>query len=127
MKKYLLIPVLMLIIHTAKTQILISLLLGDKLNSDKIEFGLDGGWNWSTIKNLENTKSLGTFNLGFYFDFKLKNPSWMINTGVIVKSSMGADDLPVYATGNTNIDSAAATCPRNNGARSRKPDRRGRP
>ncbi len=106
MKKYLLVPGFLFWGLASHSQVLISILLGDKLNSGKIEFGLEGGYNWSTIKNLEGAKSLGTFNLGFYFDFKLKHPSWMLNTGVIVKSAMGANELPVYPLGNSDLDSA---------------------
>ena len=90
----------------SNSQVLISILLGDKLNTGKIEFGLSGGANWSTIKNLDGAKSLPGFNLGFYFDFKLKNPSWMVNTGVIVKSPMGANDLPLYSLNDAHLDSA---------------------
>jgi hypothetical protein len=97
---------LLLFANAARTQVLISILLGDKLNSGKIEFGLDGGANWSTIKNLDGAKNLTGFNLGFYFDFKLKNPCWMLNTGVIVKSNMGADELPVYSLGDPDLDNA---------------------
>ena len=106
MKKIIFFVGIILSFHTGNTQVLISILLGDKLNTGKIEFGLDGGANWSTIKNLDGAKSLTSFNLGFYFDFKLKNPSWMLNTGVIVKSNMGADELPVYSLGNPNLDNA---------------------
>ena len=77
---------------SAHSQVLISLLLGDKLNSDKIEFGLDSGLNWSKIGNLDSNSSYRTFNLGFYFDI-LVDDKWSINTGVLVKSSLGADDL----------------------------------
>ncbi len=77
MRKYFFIAGLLLFGNAAKTQVLISILLGDKLNTGKIEFGLEGGANWSTMKNLDQAKSLSTFNLGFYFDIKLKNPSWM--------------------------------------------------
>lgn len=105
MKKSLaLITMFLLIGNMAKSQILISLLLGDKLNSDKLEFGLDGGASWSNIHGL-NAKSLMALNLGFYFDIKFKNPSWMFNTGVMVKSSMGANDLAIYSTGNQYLDS----------------------
>ena len=106
MKKIILITGFIFCIHTGHSQVLISILLGDKLNTGKIEFGLDGGANWSTIKNLDGAKSLTSFNLGFYFDFKLKDPSWMLNTGVIVKSTMGADELPVYSLGNPDLDNA---------------------
>src|SRR5436189_3054432 len=106
MKKNFLIIGLLLFANAARTQVLISILLGDKLNTGKIEFGLEGGGNWSTIKNLDGAKNLSGFNLGFYFDFKLKDSSWMINTGVIVKSTMGADNLPVYSLGNADLDNS---------------------
>ena len=106
MKKYILIPGFLFCGLVSNSQVIISLLLGDKLNTGKIEFGLEGGANWSTIKNLEGAKNLTSFNLGFYFDFKLKHPSWMLNTGVIVKSTMGADELPVYSLGSPDLDNA---------------------
>src|SRR6187397_2495915 len=106
MRKNFLIIVLLLFANAARSQVLISILLGDKLNSGKIEFGLEGGANWSTIKNLDGAKNLTSFNLGFYFDFKLKDTSWMLNTGVIVKSTMGADKLPVYSLGDPSLDNS---------------------
>lgn len=87
------------------SQVLISILLGDKLNSGKLEFGLDGGVNYS---QLDQSKANGTFNLGFYFDFKLKNPNLMFHTGVIVKSTMGAKDLPTYLLNDPELDAAFA-------------------
>jgi hypothetical protein len=75
-----------------QSQVLIALLLGDKLNTGKIEFGLDGGYNFSSISDLETNNWNNSFNLGFYFDFKLKD-QWLFNTGVLVKSSLGAGNL----------------------------------
>jgi hypothetical protein len=108
MKKVLLAFFLSFIVYSGQSQVIISLIFGDKLNSDKIEFGLDGGINWSDLQGLANSKNRTGFNLGFYFDFKLKNPSWMVNTGVIVKSPLGADDLPVYSLNDRALDSAFA-------------------
>lgn len=89
----------------AYSQVLISLLFGDKLNSPNIEFGLDGGVNFGSIANLENSKMLPMFNLGFYFDIKLKN-QLMLHTGVIVKSTQGADQLDIYSLDNPTLDTA---------------------
>lgn len=108
MKKCLLLAALMSLAVVGNSQVLISILLGDKLNSGKMEFGLDGGLNWSSIHGLPEAKSLTGFNLGFYFDIKLKNPAWMLNTGVIVKSPLGADDLPVYSLNDIHLDSVFA-------------------
>jgi len=92
--------------YTAHSQVLISLLLGDKLNSDKLKFGLDGGANWSNITGLDPSNYKPHFNLGFYFDFRLKeNTRWYLHTGVLVKSTMGAQKLNPYLTGNAEIDS----------------------
>jgi hypothetical protein len=106
MKKILIVATILLAIQSMNSQVLISLVFGDKLNSPKIEFGLEGGANFSTISNLEGAKNRTDFNLGFYFDFMLKNPSWTVNTGVIVKSSMGADGLSVYSLNDEQLDNA---------------------
>lgn len=104
MKNYILIAfVFLLSANRAESQVLISLLFGDDLNTGKIEFGLDGGWTLSDQSGLADSKMLSSFNLGFYFDFKLKN-SWMLHTGVLVKSSMGADEIPVYSLNNPELD-----------------------
>jgi len=75
-----------------QSQVLISLLLGDKLNSDKIEFGLDMGYNYSKMSGFKSGTPLSTFNIGFYFDFKLKDQLYL-NTGVLVKSNVGLSNL----------------------------------
>ena len=106
MKKVLFVITLLFCMQSVNSQVLISLVFGDKLNSPKIEFGLEGGANFSTISNLESAKNRTDFNLGFYFDFMLKNPAWAINTGVIVKSSLGANGLPVYSLNNVELDNA---------------------
>lgn len=107
MKKTLLLLIIVLCTPAARSQVLISLVFGDKLNSEYLEFGLDGGVNFSSISNLDGSKSNLGFNLGFYFDIGSKKyPSWYINTGVIVKSPMGADNLDVYSLGNEALDNA---------------------
>jgi hypothetical protein len=108
MKNLIVIAALLMTFHSGQSQIIISLLLGDKLNTGKIEFGLDGGLTLSDIQGLDGAKSLRGFNLGFYFDIKLKNPAWMINTGVLVKSPMGAEDLPVYSLNDPDLDNVFA-------------------
>lgn len=108
MKNFFLIFLLLIIAQSAQSQILISLLFGDKLNSPRIEFGLEGGVNFSSISNLEGADSRTNFNLGFYFDYKLHNPSWMLSTGVIVKSTMGANGLALYPLNDANLDASFA-------------------
>ncbi|OYT15831.1 MAG: hypothetical protein B7C24_10925 [Bacteroidetes bacterium 4572_77] len=92
MKKYLLLFLMLTIGVTAQSQVLITLLLGDKLNSPNLEFGLEGGINWTTISGLESKEYASKWNLGFYFDIRIKN-QWSLYTGVLVKSNMGVDKL----------------------------------
>lgn len=92
MKKYLLVIVLLVAGMAAQSQILITLLLGDKLNSEGLEFGLEGGLNWTNISGMETSDYARKWNLGFYFDIRLKN-QWSIYTGVLVKSNFGVDNL----------------------------------
>jgi hypothetical protein len=96
---------MLVLIHTgACGQILISILLGDKLNSEKLEFGLAGGLCMSDLDGLPSSSMRTSLNLGFYFDIRHKNPSWMLHTGVMVKSAMGAQDIPVYSLDNPDLD-----------------------
>ncbi|MDL5048725.1 porin family protein [Oscillatoria amoena NRMC-F 0135] len=106
--KYPLLLLFILLNLSARSQVLISLLLGDKLNTGQIEFGLDGGANFSDIRGLDQGSMKAAFNIGFYFDIRTKNPSWFFHTGVLVKSSMGTSGLPVYSLGDPDLDNAFA-------------------
>lgn len=99
---------LTLIHATCTAQVIMSLLLGDKINSDKLEFGLDGGLTLSNVDGLNPSSLRTSWNLGFYFDLKMKNPSWMFHTGVLVKSTLGAKDLALYSLNNPDLDNAFA-------------------
>ncbi len=92
MRKYFIILALFFFTSSAQSQVLISLLFGDKLNSEGLEFGLEGGFNWSSVSSLEAGDRLSTFNLGFYFDIRLTDP-WYLYTGVLVRSRLGVDGL----------------------------------
>ena len=92
MKKILLVFFTLFIGAQSHSQVLISLLLGDKLNSPNLEFGLEGGINWTNISGMETNNFARKWNLGFYFDIRLKN-QWFIYTGTLVKANMGVDKL----------------------------------
>ena len=106
MLKQVIVFLLLCFTYTLQSQVLISILLGDKLNSGQIEFGLDGGLSLSTLHGIPGVKTDPDYNLGFYFDFKMKDTTWFFNTGVRVKSTMGAKGLPVYTTGDPALDSS---------------------
>jgi hypothetical protein len=107
MKKLFLVVVLLVPLSQARSQVLISLLFGEYLNTGKVEFGLDGGVNFASMGGIDHPKTNSLFNLGFYFDIKLfeHDPAWMLHTGVIVKSTMGTKNAPVYSVGDAFVDS----------------------
>ena len=94
----------LLFLSGLQSQILISLLLGDKLNSDNLEFGLEGGFNRSWMSGIDEAKGDGHFHLGFYFDIRIKN-DWFLNTGVRVKSNSGATKINPYSLDDPDLDS----------------------
>ena len=91
-KKLLLLFSFVFLGFTSQSQVLISIILGDKLNSPDLEFGVDGGLSLTSITGLESHSMAPSLHLGFYFDFRIKN-QWWLNTGVLVKSSQGANKL----------------------------------
>lgn len=80
--------------YQANSQVLISLLFGDKLNSPNVEFGLDGGINFARMSGFESYNMYRKYNLGFYFTLRLKQSQhWFLRTGVMVKSDRGTNKL----------------------------------
>jgi len=102
MRNYLVALLVLFSIH-AKSQVLITLLLGDKLNSDRIEFGLEGGINWAKIDGFETSSFARKWNLGFYFNIKTRE-NWSVYTGVLVKSNLGVKNLTTGDLGTLGID-----------------------
>ncbi len=98
-----------LVSFSAQAQLLIVAIFGDQLNSGKIEFGLDGGYNRSWYLARDDSKGLNNFNLGFFFHVKMnENSTGFISTGVHVKSNVGASGMPTYAIGDPNFDDVYA-------------------
>jgi hypothetical protein len=95
--------IMVLFTTTVNAQVLISLLFGEALNTDKIEFGLAGGMSRSYLNDIEGSKGLNSFDLGFYFHIRLMEQSFF-STGVHVKSTLGATDMPTYPIGEADFD-----------------------
>lgn len=94
---------------SSQAQVLIVAIFGDDLNSGKIEFGLDGGYNRSWYLNKEGAEDLNNFNLGFFFHIKMTdNNTGFISTGVHVKSNVGASGMPTYSIGDPEFDAVYA-------------------
>lgn len=92
MKHKFLLIIFLLVTVSMQSQVLIALLLGKSLNTGKIEFGLDGGISYSNLGGMDSKDYYRKWNLGFFFDIKMKD-QWYLNTGVLVKSELGLDNL----------------------------------
>jgi hypothetical protein len=97
------ISVFVLLPATMNAQVLITILLGDALNTDKIEFGLVGGFNRSNIRTISDANAMNNFDLGFYFHILMKGNSYL-STGVLVKTNVGATGMNTYPLGDANFD-----------------------
>src|SRR6478736_3345798 len=106
MKKVLFSILLLIICKAATAQVLIALLFGDKLNTDKLEFGLFGGPTFSNITNMD-AKAKSGFNLGLYFNVKISD-NFFLHPEAIAKEALGAKDIPPYLTGIPEIDESFA-------------------
>ena len=95
---------LLLAPFVVNSQVLISLLFGNELNTDKIEFGLAGGMSQSYLNDIQGSKGLNNLDLGFYFHIRLMKNSFL-STGLHIKSTVGATGMPTYPIGNADFDS----------------------
>ena len=94
MTRILLLAVVLLAAPCGHAQVLVALLLGDKLNSGNIEFGLSTGLNVSQIDGLEGGEPSKAGYLGMYFDIKLSD-RWYLHPEVSPKCVLGhANFLP---------------------------------
>ena len=90
MKKIILLSLLtILLIPTARSQVLIAILFGDKLNTPNIEFGLNAGGNFTTLTNYPEAKYKTGLNLGLYFNFKLSD-HFYLHPEMLFMNQMGS-------------------------------------
>ncbi|MBL7940100.1 MAG: PorT family protein [Flavobacteriales bacterium] len=101
--RWVLLLLLVAVSPKAHTQVLIALILGDDLNSGKIEFGLTTGLNASTLDGVPGGEPARAPYLGLYFDIKLSE-NWYFHPETWPKSVLGEAKLKPYATGDPALD-----------------------
>jgi len=109
MKKVITLTLLLAVGYSAQSQVLLALLFGDKLQSEKLSFGLNLGSNITTLSNIEEANYKPSFTLGLYFDIKLKREQWSIHPGVDIKNTFGAHKINPYEIGIPELDSLLAS------------------
>jgi len=106
MKKALFTFLMLILYKAASSQVLIALLFGDKLNTEKLEFGLFGGPTFANISNMD-AEAKTSFTLGLYFNVKISE-NFFLHPEAIAKETFGAKGITPYPTGNAEIDEAFA-------------------
>jgi len=107
MKKIVAIFSIMFLALTAKSQVIISLLFGDKLNSEKVFFGLLVGGGLNNLSAYQTSSWAPNLNLGLYLGFKL-NERFFLQFDAMAKYKLGAKKLPVYSLNDVALDSLFA-------------------
>lgn len=93
---------------SVKSQVLIALVFGDKLNSPTTEFGLNVGLNYSTLTNINNVKYRTGFGIGTYFTWKFHD-RWQLQPELFFRFSTGATKLPPYGFADTILTQLTST------------------
>ena len=87
----------------AKSQVLMSVIFGDKLNSKELSFGLHANYSWNTLSATDNQKALTSFNFGLFFTYHF-NQHWHANLEMLAKYKRGADGLSAYDLQNDSLN-----------------------
>jgi Outer membrane protein beta-barrel domain len=90
-------------ITAVKSQVLIALLFGEKLNTGSLEFGLNAGLNLSDINGLPDGQMKTGLNLALYFNIRI-NDRLYIHPEAIPKYPGGVRKLKPYSLNDSNLD-----------------------
>ena len=87
----------------AQGQVLISILFGDKLNTDAMIFGLHVDYSFNKITSVEPQDALGKLNLSLFFDVRLKD-QWRAEIEAIAKYTRGGKGITPYPLNDPQLD-----------------------
>ena len=94
--------ILLALFGEVKSQVVIAILFGDKLNSGKLEFGLTVNPALTDITN-SGGEYKGGLNLGIYFNI-WADKKFFLHAEAIAKGAFGSKDISPYPTGNDTLD-----------------------
>lgn len=90
----------------ASSQVLISILFGEKLNTGQLEFGLVISPSFCSVTNTGSSYK-SALGLGIYFNWKLSD-RWYFHPEGTAKGAFGGKKITPYPTGDKVIDSLYA-------------------
>lgn len=86
-----------------KAQVILSLIFGDKLNSNELLFGIHVNGSLNYFSNSEGKKPLPSLNAGLFFTYRF-NDHLHANIEMLAKYTRGAKELPVYSLNDPDVD-----------------------
>jgi hypothetical protein len=95
MRRFAILFFLFLITSIAEGQVLISILFGDKLNTDAIIFGLHVDYSWNKMTAIKPQDAAGRLNLSLFFNVRIHD-EWRAEIEAIAKYSRGGKGLTPY-------------------------------
>lgn len=101
---FMLLALLIMVSVISKGQVIISILFGEKLNSEKMMFGLVLGNCWNSMSGYSKGSAQSNFTLGTFLNLKL-NQHFFIQIDALAKYKTGAKGLPVYSLNDSLLDS----------------------
>ncbi len=87
----------------AHSQVLIALLFGDKLNSDRFQLGIQLAGNFQNVTGYEGTSSRFSIGFGIFGELKLTE-KLSLQPELLFKDPRGAEGVPGHEFNNENLD-----------------------
>ncbi len=103
MQKFLLLLASILLSSLVRGQVLLSILFGDKLNTDAIIFGLHLDYGWNKITSIEPQDPLGKLNLALFFDVRI-DEHWRAEIEALAKHTRGGEGISPYPLNDPQLD-----------------------
>lgn len=104
MKKSIIVAFFVLfLVNMANAQVLIAILFGDKLASEKFELGIRLAENFAGLTNITDSKTRASLGFGLYGTFKI-NEKFSVQPELLFRSPMGAKGISPVLTGDPNLD-----------------------
>src|SRR6476646_353478 len=95
MRKLIFFFLMIFLSSVSQGQVLISILFGDKLNTDAIIFGLHVDYSWNKMTSIEPQDPLGRLNLSLFFNVKI-NDQWRAEIEALAKNTRGGKGIAPY-------------------------------
>lgn len=91
------------LVNMANAQVLIAILFGDKLSSEKFELGIRLAGNFAGLTNITDSKTRRGLGFGLYGTIKM-NEKFSLQPELLFRSAMGAKGISPVLTGDPNLD-----------------------